>query len=341
MCAIPSWKVWGQTPESTPKVPLTQAQLKAAQARSAQALALLNEQGVEPNQTQTPPGAVKTKTSKRMSDAEDVLMAVRTPPPPENARPALAISERVLNADPQATISTDGHVVYAFGRGVFPLVCAVFQVTEIDLEKGEVAGQDDIDVGDKRLSVTVRTAGDMRYLVVRPTARDIDTTMTVGTNRGRVYYFRAVSGERPITRIAFSYPEEEAERREAEARAARERAAEMERLKVLAVPAKLIPWKYTTKLHGSAAHLMNPINIGDDGARTRIQLSAQVLELGLPTLQIQGPAGPIPANIHWEDRTTLVVDAVFERGCLLYGVGKKQQRACITREGAVEHYGQR
>jgi type IV secretory pathway VirB9-like protein len=73
---------------------------------------------------------------------------------------------------------------------------------------------------------------------------------------------------------------------------------------------------------------MLPVSVGDDGSRTEIQLLQQVRKLGLPAFEITGAAGPIPANSHWEENK-LIVDALFDRGCLLSGVGKSQQRVCI------------
>ena len=86
------------------------------------------------------------------------------------------------------------------------------------------------------------------------------------------------------------------------------------------------------KLHGKDAAYLKPERIGDDGTHTYIQLSETARHRGLPAVQLKDARGPIPANARW-DGDQLVVDALFEHACLLEGVGKAQQRACITNNG--------
>lgn len=50
-------------------------------------------------------------------------------------------------------------------------------------------------------------------------------------------------------------------------------------------------------------------------------------------IEISDAQGPIPANTHWEEGNELIVDALFENACLIEGVGRKQQRACIKNNG--------
>jgi type IV secretory pathway VirB9-like protein len=162
---------------------------------------------------------------------------------------------------------------------------------------------------------------------------NVETTLTVATDR-RVYYFRLIATSRDHTaRIAFSYPDDERRRKEVEEEAGRARAVEAAKLATLAASKEIKNWKYNVEQHGKDAHYMLPLSVGDDGARTYIQLSQEVRKLGLPTLSITGATGEIPANSHWEDNR-LIVDALFDHGCLLEGVGKQQQRICITNEGS-------
>ena len=104
-------------------------------------------------------------------------------------------------------------------------------------------------------------------------------------------------------------------------------------LAALATSKKVTNWKYSLEVHGKEAHYMIPLSVGDDGSRTYIQLSQDVRKVGLPVLEIAGATGPIPANSHWEENR-LIVDALFDRGCLLEGVGKRQQRVCIHNDVA-------
>lgn len=264
----------------------------------------------------------------------------RQAPLPPSARLALAISEGWLNNGTEPLAGPDGRVLYVYGQGVPTVVCAVFQVCELDLEAGEAPKKDALDWGDHRFEVAARTAGsgnqEFTYLVLKPTEPGLDTTMTIGTNK-RPYYVRLVSTSHDhMARVAFSYPEEEAAKRkdEAEAKKAEElrQQSEADRLAKLNTQKAIRNWNYRVKLHGKDAAYLKPEKIGDDGVHTHIVLSEEARHRGLPVVQLRDARGPIPANARW-DGNELIVDALFEHACLLEGVGKAQQRACITNDG--------
>ena len=281
-------------------------------------------------------GMSKSKASGselRRNDESQALQ--RVAPLPGNVKAALAMTAVAMNVDPRPMAATDGRVIYTFGEGIPPIVCSLLQVTEIDLEPGERATERDVDAGDDEFKITVHKGsergGAFDYLVIKPTVADIETTLTVATDR-RVYYFRLLATQKEhIARIAFVYPEEEKRRKKAEEEAERAKGAEVTRLAALAPPKEIRHWKYTLDVHGRDAHYLVPLSVGDDGLRTHIQLSQDVRKIGLPTIVLKGAMGPIPANSHWEENK-LVVDALFDEGCLLEGVGKQQQRVCIHNE---------
>jgi type IV secretion system protein VirB9 len=283
---------------------------------------------------QAPAKQAKGKKEKQ----DESVVAERVLPLPSNMQMGVALSQAMLNADPLAQQGPDGHIVYAFGRGTYPVVCARDHVTEIDFEPGEAVDAKNIDMGfgTEAIEAGLRNAGSgptaFSYVVIKPKLQNLDTTMTVGTSK-RVYYFHVVStDQRYVARIAFTYPEEEAAARKAHEDDEQRRKTEAERLAKLAPPRDIRNWRYTPVFHGKAAKFLEPKSIGDDGSRTYIQLQPKVKKLGLPTIEIRGASGPIPANFHWEDEK-LVVDAVFEKGCLLYGVGRQQQSMCFSNEG--------
>jgi len=276
----------------------------------------------------------KTKTAEKL---DLPLELSREAPLPANVGKALALSEASLAADPGAKAGQDGRVILTYGSGTPTIVCALLNLTEIDLEPGETVAKDGVEIGDTAEFLTLvrhvsrgEGQGGYDYVLVKPKAANIETTMAVGTDR-RVYYIRLRSTEdKFLTRVAFSYPAEVA------AKALQEQASllklsslEADLPVVLPPPRPPIkPWKYTTKTKGRDAAYLLPLSVGDDGAHTYIQLSPEARVRGLPVLQIRDASGPIPANTHWDDNT-LIVDALFEDGCLLEGVGRKQQRVCI------------
>jgi type IV secretion system protein TrbG len=286
----------------------------------------------------------------RMRESDLPLRVTREAPLPESAKQALSLSEMSVESGGETKMGMDGRIVFAFGSGIPTIVCALLNITEVDLAPGETVMKDGLDLGDggKEFFVAVRHAGSglnaYDYLTIKPISANVEMTMTVGTTK-HVYYLRVRSTEkRFMTRIAFSYPEEEAKAREQLARAlaqAQEAAAALptapaagqySRLDISAASVPAVkPWKYRVKKKGRDADYIVPLSVGDDGAHTHLQLPQEARMRGLPVLQIRDATGPIPANSHWDD-TTLIVDALFEDGCLLEGVGKNQQRVCIHNE---------
>ncbi len=221
-------------------------------------------------------------------------------------------------------------------------MCAVLQVCELDLEAGEIPKEDALDWGDHRFEVSTRAAGigagEFTYLVLKPTEPGLDTTMTIGTNK-RPYYVRLVSTSHEyMARVGFSYPGEEEEKKKAEANARKTKTdreqAETARLAALNTAKPIRNWKYRVKLHGKDAAYLRPERIGDDGIHTHIVFSEETRHRGLPVVQLKDARGAIPANARW-DGNELIVDTLFEHACVLEGVGRAQQRACITNEGLI------
>ena len=158
---------------------------------------------------------------------------------------------------------------------------------------------------------------------------NVETTLTVGTNK-RVYYLRLIATQREhIARIAFTYPEEEERRQErngtggeGEGRRSRTPGSARtkqrdEELEVLGRDAR----------QGCTLHAA-----GERGRRRYAHRNSTLLNKSASSacrrLRLPGKAGPNPANSHWEENK-LILDALFDRVCLLQGVGKSQQRVCI------------
>ncbi|HMF76947.1 MAG TPA: TrbG/VirB9 family P-type conjugative transfer protein [Bryobacteraceae bacterium] len=316
----------------TPALPPMQQATPAQPANAPQANQPTNPASVRP----------------RRRDSDLPLQVTREAPLPESARQALSLSQISVDTGVETKQGADGRIMLTYGTGTPTIVCALLNITEVDLALGETVVKDGLDLGDggKEFFVTVRHAGSgtnaFDYLTIKPISADVEMTMTVGTNR-RVYYLRVRSTEKNhMTRIAFSYPEEEAKARQQMALAlsrAQEAttaslpgaatAGKYSRLNVPTAPEPVVkPWKYTLKKKGRDVEYIVPVSVGDDGGHTHIELPQEAKVRGLPVLQISDATGPIPANTHWEN-TTLIVDALFEKGCLLEGVGKKQQSVCI------------
>jgi type IV secretion system protein TrbG len=280
--------------------------------------------------------------TKAPSSADVPVEVSREAPLPPNTAQALALSDAALSADPQAK-GADGRVIFTYGSAIPTIVCALMHVTEIDMEPGETIAKDGIDIGEStEVLVSPRHAGSGRdaydYLVIKPKsgALNTETTMTVGTDK-RVYYFRLRTTDgKFLARIAFAYPDEVARAKRVQEETVA--AAKLRAALPAPTPPPVKPWHYAIKKKGQDANFFVPQSVGDDGAHTYIEFSQDVRAHGLPVLEIRGPSGPIAANSHWETNT-LIVDALFADGCLLEGVGRKQQRVCIHNETPGKKFG--
>jgi P-type conjugative transfer protein TrbG len=286
----------------------------------------------------------KASTPKVSAQADYTgLVLKREVPLTSTAKLGLALAEQIETSATPPTISNDGRVIFTYGHSFATVVCATFEICEIDLEAGETITKDSIDIGDNRFQVVARTAGSgsaqYPYLIIKPTQPGLDTSLSVGTNR-RAYYLRLISTDHQLMpRSGFVYPDDEV-RRAAEAKAAEEahkaesdrEKEEAERIEHMGDSKPPRNWNYSVKLHGKDAGYLNPLSIADDGIQTRIELSDEARHRGLPVVVISDARGAIPANVHWQNNT-LIVDAIFQHACLLEGVGRKQQRACIENGG--------
>lgn len=291
------------------------------------------------------PATIRLQSRKKLPKIQGTITkddstAARQELLPATAQQVLDLVRHWSEHKATPTIDNDGRVLFAYGEGLPIIPCAVLKATEVDLEPGEEIQPEAVDIGDGRFYVTPRKTGvdgkAMPYLVLKPKVADLDTTLVVGTNR-RPYYMRLVSTQSDyVKRVAFTYPEDERKRRLAEMDAERNRAIEAKKQADILVrqdtegPPKNTD--YETKLKGKEAAYLKPISVWDDGVHTYIKFQQNPKTRGIPSLQIRDAKGAISPNVNWEE-TRLVVHALFEQACLVAGVGKHQQSACIVNHG--------
>ena len=119
------------SPNTAPATAMTKQQALERAAAYDAALKMLGASGgiVGPNGQSTAPKHER----KQSKETVEPLPLNRTAPLPGNVKAALAMSDSALNSDPQPKPSPDGRVIYTWGKGIPPIVCALLQVTEIDL----------------------------------------------------------------------------------------------------------------------------------------------------------------------------------------------------------------
>jgi type IV secretion system protein VirB9 len=129
------------------------------------------------------------------------------------AKEAVDLSTTWVSSGSTPSIGSDGRVMYAFGSGLVPVVCAPMRVCVIELQAGEEIGAE-VQIGDSKrwlMSPASYGAGESKTMMIalRPLAVDLDTNLVIPTNR-RCYFIHLVSDkEKYVARTAFVYAEDD------------------------------------------------------------------------------------------------------------------------------------
>ncbi|EDG4528526.1 P-type conjugative transfer protein TrbG, partial [Campylobacter jejuni] len=107
----------------------------------------------------------------------------------------LAIAQKWINSKTTTIQGNNGEVIFLFGESMPSIVTAPLRLTDISLEPGEVIK--DVQIGDSiRWAISLSISGEEPYLVshiiVKPTDKNLQTTMNVMTNK-RVYRLNLIS----------------------------------------------------------------------------------------------------------------------------------------------------
>jgi type IV secretion system protein VirB9 len=229
-------------------------------------------------------------------------------------------------------IGPDGSIEFLYGAERPSIVCAVMQITDIELQAGEKVVS--INLGD-----TVRwvvqpavSAGDTTHIIVRPREIGLDTSMVVTTDR-RTYHMRLRSHRTDyMPRVRFAYVEDALEKWE------NVRAAAVAKRKADTIPETNeylgdLHFGYTVK--GKAR--WKPVRVYNDSVKTIIEMPRAMAETEAPTLMISRKMGRIFKKreltiVNYRVQgSRYIVDAVFDEAVMIVGVGGNQERITITR----------
>jgi type IV secretion system protein VirB9 len=83
-------------------------------------------------------------------------------------------------------------------------------------------------------------------------------------------------------------------------------------------------------IKGGDEHI-RPLRVFDDGAKTYIQMPAEIQHRDAPALVVLGADGKGEMTNYRVRAQTYIVDRLFDRANLVLGVGKKAQKVEITR----------
>ncbi len=258
----------------------------------------------------------------------------------EKEQAAIAIAEswrtgEIITANP--VIGLDGAIEFLFGAEQPSVICAVMQVTDIELQAGEsVTG---VNLGDAvRWQVQPAvSSGDVTHLLVRPRQVGLDTSMVVTTDK-RTYHIRLRSHRtKYMPRVRFNYVEDAVAKWEAsKAKAVKKR----ERETIPETNEYLGDLDFNYSVKGNAP--WKPVRVYNDGVKTILEMPARMRQTEAPTLLVVSKdgrlfrkSGQVMVNYRVQNGR-YIVDAVFDQAVLITGVGGNQQRVVVTRTPKAE-----
>ncbi len=250
---------------------------------------------------------------------------------------AVQVSERWRGEKNDPAAGPDGRVMYSFGAGFPTVVCAPLRVCMIELQTGEkIVGEPQI--GDSvrwNISPAMYGTGDeaTQIIVLKPQTPGLDTNLLITTDR-RAYYIRLISKpEEYVARVAFAYPDDTTNRKWKQEIAAQRAATLQTNRSPEVFPALIAVEKmnFDYKVHGGDEHI-RPLRVFDDGAKTFIQMPAEIQHREAPVLVVVGNDGKGEMTNYRVKQQTYIVDRLFDRADLVLGAGKKAQKVEITRE---------
>jgi len=225
--------------------------------------------------------------------------------------------------------------MYSYGAGLPTVVCAPLRVCMIELQTGEkIVGEPHI--GDSvrwNISPAMYGMGDQAtaVIILKPQTPGLDTNLLITTDR-RAYYLRLISKpEDYVARVAFAYPEDDTRKWQQQV-AAQQALAKQEKHAADVPPAVIavekVNFDYT--IRGGDEHI-RPVRVFDDGAKTFIQMPAELQHREAPVLLVVGNDGKGEMTNYRVKDQTYIVDRLFDRANLVLGSGKKAQKVEISR----------
>jgi type IV secretion system protein TrbG len=299
------------------------------------------------------PAATPTPGSSFQSD----LLGGKEPVLDDEERAGVEVTDAWKDRSYNSMVSragTNGSVMFRYGDSYPSIVCAILQVTDIELEPGEVVTQ--VNVGDTtRWSVESAVSGAgtspmqaVQHLIVKPRDIGLSTSLVVTTDR-RTYHLILVSDQTEFMHsvrfvysdqhqsVAAATPVAAASPAPAPQRAAHDAAprhTDGETKKVAFVKADPAPVDDTDDGYVVTGRAdWKPVSVYSKGGKTYIEMPASVRHKEAPVLFEETRKGwfhheKILVNYRVKG-SWYVVDKVIDKGTLVSGVGTNQMKVDI------------
>lgn len=242
-----------------------------------------------------------------------------------------------------ATVNPDGQLVFTFGGQLPSLVCSPLQVSDIELEPGELIQS--VYIGDNsrwdvQKGVSGKNGEDVEHVVLRPLDYGLSTSMIIATDR-RTYRIQLKSGnpgDQFMPSVTFAYPERiAAENLRRETREREERERQSIPVNGEGAVTYLGDLNFEYEVEGDVS--WKPVRVFDDGHKTVIEMPKRMEARSAPSLLIlEEPGGIISdeklALVNYRlQGNRYIVDGLFDSAVLTLGTEDDEQRVVITRRG--------
>ena len=229
-------------------------------------------------------------------------------------------------------VGQDGSIEYLFGAEQPSVVCAVMQITDIELERGENVTS--VNLGDSvRWQIQPAVSdGDIQHILVRPKQVGLETSMVVTTDR-RTYHIRLRSHRTEyMPRVKFFYIEDAINKWQAIKTAS---AREREAATIPETNEYLGDLDFAYTVTGKAQ--WKPVRVYNDGMKTILEMPGTLHQQDAPTLLVVRKDGrllkksdQVLVNYRLQ-RGRYIVDAVFDKAILIVGVGGNQEKVVVSK----------
>ena len=281
-------------------------------------------------------------SKSRLDDAllEDLYFSPESVHLTAKEKAAIAIAEswrqgEIMTVNP--VVGPDGAIEFLFGAEQPSVVCAVMQITDIELQPGEIVTS--VNLGDSvrwQIQPAV-SGGNITHILARPRQVGLDTSMVVTTDK-RTYHIRLRSHRTEyMPRVRFNYVEDALAKWE---NIKTKTAEKRERDTIPETNEYLGDLDFNYSVKGNAP--WKPVRVYNDGVKTILEMPGRMRQTEAPTLLVVRKEGRL---LHKADQVMVnyrvqnsryIVDAVFDQAILITGVGGNQQKVVVTRTTKAE-----
>jgi P-type conjugative transfer protein TrbG len=229
------------------------------------------------------------------------------------------------------TIAARGQMLFTYSPGgIYEVQAATFHETALQLQPGEqLTGKDLPTAGDTaRWTIAATRTGtapnETTVLIVKPLETDLETNMTITTNRRLYTVVLRSSDHTYMPLVGWLYPQDAAHDMQEQVATAKKLEDQSESLRVS--PEQL---NFNCSITGSQV-AWRPLRAYDDGAKTYLQMSPEMQSYEAPAIFVMDGKTPILVNYRVK-HSLYIVDRLFDKAQLRIGPKTAVDIGCVHR----------